>query len=90
MASDALSTVVGPAELYGRRLEDLLAAIWGDAMAGDPKVVEVARRVLAQQARFYGLDADPGPVPPIGDTDLAVADELAGYRKRYARKRGTK
>jgi hypothetical protein len=54
-------------------------------MGGDPKVVEVARRVLAQQAKLFGFDADVGPIPPIGDTELADEDELAAYRKRFAR-----
>jgi hypothetical protein len=72
--------------VYARRLEDLLGAVWEGAMAGDPKIVEVARRVLAQQAKFLGLDAEVGPVPPITDEQLAdVDDELAVYRKRFAR-----
>lgn len=74
-----------PTEQYAQRLEELLGAVWPDAMAGDPKVVEVARRVLAQQAKFLGLDAEVGPTPPISDTELAD-DELASYRKRYVRR----
>jgi len=76
-----------PTQQYARRLEDLLAAVWPGAMAGDPKVVEVARRVLAQQAKFLGLDAEIGATPPIGDTELTGDDELASYRKRYQRQR---
>jgi hypothetical protein len=76
-----------PAQLYPERLEALIAAVWVDAMAGDRQAVEVCRRVLAQQAKFYGLDADAGPVPPITDQQLAPDDdELASYRARYQRK----
>jgi hypothetical protein len=71
---------------YAGRLEELLGAVWPAAMGGDPKVVEVARRVLAQQAKLFGFDADIGAVPPIGDTELGEDDdELAAYRKRFAR-----
>jgi hypothetical protein len=73
--------------VYARRLEELLAAVWPEAMAGDPKVVEVARRILAQQGKHLGLNVDVGPVPPIGDSELAPDDdELASYRRRYQRK----
>jgi len=42
--------------------------------------------VLAQQAKLFGFDADIGPTPPIGDTELGEDDdELAAYRKRFAR-----
>jgi len=42
--------------------------------------------VLAQQAKLFGFDADIGAVPPIGDTELGEDDdELAAYRKRFAR-----
>jgi hypothetical protein len=76
-----------PAQQYPDRLEALVGAVWPDAMAGDRQAVEVARRVLAQQAKFYGLDADTGPVPPITDQQLTPdEDELATYRARYQRK----
>jgi len=73
-------------EVYAARLESLLAAVWPGAMAGDPKVVEVARRILAQQGRHLGLAVDVGPTPPISDSELAPDDELASFRRRYQRK----
>jgi hypothetical protein len=75
----------GVKDIYLGRLEDLLSAIWADAMLGDPKVVEVARRVLAQQAKALGLDAEVGPAPPITDEQLEPDDDLEAFRKRYRR-----
>jgi len=51
-------------------------------MAGDTRAVECARRVLAQQGKYLGIDAEVGPTPPISDNAL-VTDELAAFRKRY-------
>lgn len=76
-----------PEQLYPQRLEALVSAVWVAAMEGDRQAVEVCRRVLAQQAKFYGLDAETGPVPPISDQQLSPADdELASFRARYQRK----
>lgn len=71
-----------PAEMYPKRLEALLVAVWPAAMAGDTRAVECARRVLAQQGKYLGIDAEVGPTPPISDNAL-VTDELAAFRKRY-------
>jgi len=54
-------------------------------MAGETKSVEVARRILAQQGKSLGLDAEVGAAP-ISDQELIPDDELASFRKRYVRK----
>ncbi|EIU63236.1 hypothetical protein [Mycobacteroides abscessus] len=42
--------------IYLERLETLLRASWPQAINGDLRAIEVVRRVLAQEARFYGLE----------------------------------
>ena len=74
-----------PTQVYAQRLESLLGAVWADAMAGETKSVEVARRILAQQGKSLGLDAEVGAAP-ICDQELIPDDELASFRKRYVRK----
>jgi transposase-like protein len=37
------------------RLDDLLEAVWGDALQGDPKAVQAALSVIDRQARLHGL-----------------------------------
>lgn len=43
--------------LHVLRLQTLLRAFWPKALAGDLKAAEHCRRVLEQEARFYGLRA---------------------------------
>ncbi len=45
-------------DVYLERLETLLRAVWPAACEGNLDAVERARRILAQQARFFGLDVD--------------------------------
>jgi hypothetical protein len=73
--------------VYSERLEMLIKAIWGKAIGDkDPKAIEVARRLLDQQAKLYQIsDENRGmPTAPMGDNDLAedVAD-LVKYRERH-------
>jgi hypothetical protein len=42
--------------LEALRLDELQDGIWGRAMAGDPRSVEVALKVLERRARLHGLD----------------------------------
>lgn len=48
---------VDAALLAAERADALLAAIWQTAMAGDPKAVGAALRVLERQAKAMGTDA---------------------------------
>jgi hypothetical protein len=50
--------------VYIARLETLVRAVWPKVMAGDLRAVEVARRVLAQQARLYRLEERVDAIPP--------------------------
>jgi hypothetical protein len=38
------------------RLDDLQDGIWGRALSGDPRAVEIALKVLERRARLLGLD----------------------------------
>lgn len=80
--------------IHQERQERLLAAHFGRALgrAGvdpDHRSAELVRRILAQQARLYGLEADPAPLPaPTGkltgseQDDEEEQDDLARLRAR--------
>lgn len=73
--------------VYSERLELLLKAIWPSAVKDkDPKAIEVARRLLDQQSRFYQISDENTrmPMAPMGDNELAgeVAD-LVKYREKH-------
>jgi len=73
--------------VYSERLEMLLKAIWPAAIADkDPKAIEVARRLLDQQAKLYNISDENTamPMPPMGDNELSqdVAD-LQEFRQRH-------
>lgn len=79
--------------IYVTRLETLLKAVWPKVAQQDLKAVEVARRLLEQQARLYDIEEDRMPaLPPMSDQDLMddddPRDELAKYRIRHRRKAG--
>lgn len=79
--------------VYVTRLETLIEAAWEKVEQGDLKAIEVARRLLEQQAKLYGLagTAAPNrattPFPPLSDQQLEdpeePEDELAAYRQRH-------
>lgn len=63
--------------VYVERLEQMLRAVWPQAVRGDLKAVSVALRILAQEARFHNLDTS-APVVSL----LADAGALDAYRQR--------
>ena len=81
--------------VYVTRLETLIEAAWVKVDEGDLKAIEVARRLLEQQAKLYGLAGSGGPsrvgpsgaIPPLSDQQLEdpdePEDELAAYRQRH-------
>lgn len=80
--------------MYIERLETLLKATWPKAVTGDLKAVEVARRLLEQQARLWNLEEEGKlpAVPPMTDQELEdddAADQLAKYRARRQRRAGS-
>jgi hypothetical protein len=73
--------------IYLARLESLYNAAWEHVQDGDPKSIEVCRRLLDQQQKLFGLAADErgtSSLPPISDAELdsdgEPMDELARYR----------
>jgi len=60
--------------LYQERTERLFRAHWGKALDGDHKSAEVCRKILAQQARMYGIDE---PVGGLSSNMLDVVDSDA-------------
>lgn len=80
--------------IHQERQERLLLAHWNRALGGpdrepDHRSAEICRRILAQQARLYGLDADPTPLPaptqPLpgnGDDDEEQMNDLDRIRAR--------
>jgi hypothetical protein len=79
--------------MYIERLETLLKATWPKAVSGDLKAVEVARRLLEQQARLWNLEEEGKlpAVPPMSDQELDEdgATELERYRARRQRRAGS-
>lgn len=77
--------------IYQERTEALFKAHWAPALKGDHRSAELCRRLLAQQARLYGLDdmLDSSLPPPtvsggLDDDDDEVQDELARLRAQRA------
>lgn len=75
--------------IYMARMERLVRAAFTHVDDGELKAIEVARRLMGDQAKVYELvDLSPtaggaGPVPPMGDTELddePLTDELSKYR----------
>ena len=73
--------------VHTERTERLFQAHWGPALKGDHRSAEICRRILAQQARLQGLEADltplPAPTATAGpaDDDEGPTDELARIRR---------
>jgi hypothetical protein len=85
--------------IYVTRLETLIKAVWPVVVqreneAARLKGIEVARRLLEQQARLYDLEEDRMPaLPPMSEQDLGMddesvdpRDELTRYRQRHRRR----
>ena len=80
--------------IHQERQERLLLAHWTRALGGpdkepDHRSAEIVRRILGQQAKLYGLDADPAPLPaptgklgPADPDDEEEQDDLARLRAR--------
>lgn len=74
--------------IYMARMERLVRAAFTHVDDGELKAIEVARRLMGDQAKVYELVDLPtsggaGPIPPMGDTELddeALTDELSQYR----------
>ncbi len=75
--------------MYIAHLEMLLKACWPKALAGDLKAIEVARRVLAAQARLFHLEECVGQRPLCEEElvdDEDFGDELVRFRRRHQRR----
>lgn len=75
--------------VWQERTERLFHAHWDRALEGDHRSAEVCRKLLAQQARVYGLDAEVGglsaPTPTQAvEGEQAPMDELARLRAKRA------
>lgn len=73
--------------IYLSRLEILIREAFSKVIDGDLKAIEVARRLMEQQGKIYGLaDNVPSrnPIPPMSDNelddDVDNLDELTKYR----------
>lgn len=75
--------------LESMRLERLLLAVWHEAMAGDLKAVDTARRIVMDRARLLGLVAQPAAEVNVSMVNVlsdhaqaaatARADEASAY-----------
>jgi hypothetical protein len=70
------------ATIHAQRLEMLLSSVWESALAGDCRAIELARRIIEQQVKFYRLKERLNTVRPAS-VDEEPADELARYRARF-------
>lgn len=77
--------------VHQERTEQLFRAHWTPALKGDYRSAEICRRILAQQARIFGLEEGgansplPAPtptVPPLGEGEEEPDDELSRLRAR--------
>lgn len=79
--------------IHQERQERLLLAHWARGTRAenpDHRSAEICRRILAQQARLYGLEAELSPnlpaptptAPPAGEGDEEPEDELSRLRAR--------
>jgi len=63
--------------LEGLRLDDLHAAAWDKAMAGDPAAIGCVLRIMERRARLFGLDAPQRVDVGRADIDLdGAVDQL--------------
>lgn len=86
--------------IYVERLEMLISRVMPKVMEGDLKAIEVGRRLLDQQARYYDISEEHGifVTPPMSDAELSDLDEdspewerlddLTKYRLKQRRESG--
>jgi hypothetical protein len=74
-------------ELEAARLDRLLLAVWRDALTGNLKAVESARKILADRARLLGLNlpvkADV-TITQRSETDAALQELVDELERRAA------
>lgn len=65
-------------EVEALRLDRLQAAVWNDALKGDPRAIDAALKISAQRCRLLGLDAPTRTRIEIVDEDVArlLVDQL--------------
>jgi hypothetical protein len=71
------------ATVYCERLERLLSAVWELALAGDCRSVELARRILDQQGRFFRVKDRFNALQPALHNGEESEDQLARFRARF-------
>ena len=75
--------------VYSARLEFLLRSVWPKVIQQDLKAVEVARRLMEQQAKLYNIDDERVTLPPMAEQELlsdetpVQIDELTRFRMRH-------
>jgi hypothetical protein len=76
-------------ETFSRRLDRLLLAVWPQAVHGDLKAVECARRLVDQQAKLHGANLPVKSEVDVTVTERSAADaaldELVAELERRAR-----
>ena len=85
--------------IHQERQERLLLAHWQRALGSnnpenpqepDHRSAEIVRRILGQQAKLYGLDADPAPLPAptakLTGQDADDEEELDDLARQRARR----
>ena len=61
------------------RLERLHAAVWDQAIAGDPAAVDRVLKIMERRAKLLGLDRQPDLAPEIAELRILVEDTSAGW-----------
>jgi hypothetical protein len=77
-------------DVWQERTEALFQVHWERALDGDYRSAELCRKLLAQQARVYGLGADggsslPAPTQTVGPGEDEPQDELSKLRAARGR-----
>jgi hypothetical protein len=78
--------------VHTERTERLFQAHWDKALRGDHRSAEICRKILAQQARLQGLEAEltplPAPTAPV-EVDEEVSQEPTDELSKLRAQRGT-
>lgn len=79
--------------VYTARIETLIKAVWPKVLQQDLKAVEVARRLMEQQARLYDFQEERPVLPPMAEQELTdeddsptQIDELTRFRMQHRRR----